>query len=539
MNFVLAALVVQRRSQSAGIFSLLLVAIGLWALLQSAESLFADTALRITLAQWQYLAIGSIPVLWYVFTHSLFPGKGYVSRRQVGALSVIPALTVLLVMTNDSHHLIWASVEKIPDSCRLMYAKGPAFWLFWLFTQSLLLAGVVRMARELLPRALVYRRQFWGVFLGLGAPWIGNIIYLMDPEWMGALRGMDLTPVGFSLTALSSAWVLYRRDFLDLTPIARDALVEEARDGVLAVDLSHRVVDINPSARRLLGLPPHVVGQELSHALRFHPALCEYLLTVSPQQEAVARTFEASNHCWIEARITPLCANYSEPVGRLIILRDVTETQQMMAELQRVNDQLRSHLHYTLALQTRLHEQAFRDELTGLYNRRFLMESLTRNVGSLWETCSVILIDLDHFKTVNDRWGHTAGDTLLRNFAELVSRTLPRDGFACRYGGEEFIVVLPEVSLMTACVLADQLRESTAGASLLPDYPQLRITLSAGIGGFGVTGNTIDEVLSAADAALYHVKHTGRNRVSIADRTGPSTVPGYSASAPVTIAGPF
>jgi diguanylate cyclase (GGDEF)-like protein/PAS domain S-box-containing protein len=174
--------------------------------------------------------------------------------------------------------------------------------------------------------------------------------------------------------------------------------------------------------------------------------------------------------------------------------------------------------HKLMALQERLREQSTRDSLTGLYNRRHLDEILGQELISAGEQdypVSVIMGDLDHFKSVNDRFGHVAGDEVLRTVGRLMMTHARAGDICCRYGGEEFLLVLPRVTKDIALERAERLCGAMA-AALIP-YGELAIpvTASFGVAAFPHDGRTGDELIDAADRALYAAKAAGRNCVDI------------------------
>jgi len=168
-------------------------------------------------------------------------------------------------------------------------------------------------------------------------------------------------------------------------------------------------------------------------------------------------------------------------------------------------------------LQEELREQSTHDALTGLYNRRFLEESFSRELllaERAGHPVSVIMGDLDHFKTVNDRDGHLAGDEVLRVFGTLMKYNARASDIICRYGGEEFLLVLPGMTEEGAIERAEQVRRAMASTPVRHGASQITVTASFGIATFPSHGRTTDELIAAADSALYSAKSGGRNRVS-------------------------
>jgi len=161
-------------------------------------------------------------------------------------------------------------------------------------------------------------------------------------------------------------------------------------------------------------------------------------------------------------------------------------------------------------------ELAIRDELTAAFNRRFLIDTLARErsrAERTHEPFSICLADLDHFKTINDTLGHAAGDSVLKHFAGLAPRGLRGIDTFGRFGGEEFLLVLPGTDRQGALAVAERVRAATE-ASVLPELPfERRITISIGVATYA-PGEEVATLLARADKALYQAKNAGRNRVT-------------------------
>jgi diguanylate cyclase (GGDEF)-like protein len=181
----------------------------------------------------------------------------------------------------------------------------------------------------------------------------------------------------------------------------------------------------------------------------------------------------------------------------------MTRTERALQELQRTNQTL-EHLAAT-------------DPLTGAANRRRFIESVKAEIGRAkrgGEPFSLLSLDLDNFKSINDRYGHQVGDDILKGFVQkCLDAIRPYDGVA-RVGGEEFMVLLPQAALEAAHVIAERLRAAIASASFESGMRQLTaVTVSIGVSQFGRDGDTIDAILRVADERMYDAKHQGRNRV--------------------------
>ncbi len=190
-----------------------------------------------------------------------------------------------------------------------------------------------------------------------------------------------------------------------------------------------------------------------------------------------------------------------------------TDAQKELAEKIKAEGKL-------LTLQKELEEQAIRDSLTGLYNRRFLDETLSRELSRAERdkySVSVVLLDLDHFKVFNDTYGHDVGDMMLKQLGKLLTSQVRAGDIACRFGGEEFVVVMPKASLSVARQRANDWRQRFESQILIFEGDVLNATLSAGVSVYPMHGTTSEEIIRKADQAMYAAKAAGRNMVITAE----------------------
>jgi diguanylate cyclase (GGDEF)-like protein len=174
-----------------------------------------------------------------------------------------------------------------------------------------------------------------------------------------------------------------------------------------------------------------------------------------------------------------------------------------------------------LRLRDKLRQQSIRDLLTGLFNRRYLEETIAREIHRVdrnQHPLGVIMIDVDHFKRFNDTHGHEAGDIVLREMGVFLRSQVRGEDIPCRYGGEEFVLILPDAPLEVTKLRAEKLRAGIQQLNLVfKDQPLGSISVSLGVAVYPEHGSTADAVIRAADAALYRAKRAGRNRVAVAE----------------------
>ena len=219
---------------------------------------------------------------------------------------------------------------------------------------------------------------------------------------------------------------------------------------------------------------------------------------------------------WEKASISPVLDENKRISHFVAVKEDITEQKRVSEEQKETNRQLQSQLIKITELQSTLHKQAMRDPLTGLYNRRYMDEALEKEFARAKREkylVTLILLDLDYLKKFNDSGGHATGDIALRRLAGLLATSTRTEDIVCRFGGDEFIVILPNTTGENAPKRAEKWRNQIEVFTLLHRKDQaLRITYSAGIATYPTHGQTIEEILKRADIALYRAKLNGRDR---------------------------
>ncbi|MCJ7722688.1 MAG: sensor domain-containing diguanylate cyclase, partial [Anaerolineales bacterium] len=288
------------------------------------------------------------------------------------------------------------------------------------------------------------------------------------------------------------------------------------RDGVLVVDESNQIVDINQSAEKMLVIKGRYhIGEPVQDILPIWDGL-----TANIGEKDVTTEISVGDHDprVIEVHISPLYNQRQRFIGRLVALHDITTKKQISDALDKANQNLKLQITEIEALQADLQEQAVRDHLTGLVNRRFLEETLDgelpRAVRKGYPVC-IALIDLDHLKGLNDKHGHAAGDAMLQAVGKLLQKKTRQGDFVCRYGGDEFVVVFPDATIPTAYKRIEQLRAACEDFEVKYGEESLSLSLTAGIAAFPQHGSTAGEVLHHADQALYQAKSAGRNCIMV------------------------
>ncbi len=318
---------------------------------------------------------------------------------------------------------------------------------------------------------------------------------------------------------------LRERKRLEAALLARGAAIEAAAEGVAITDPNGMIEYVNPALTRNTGYATEeLVGQHTrifssgQHETAFYENLWHTIRQGRIWRgEIVNRRKDGSLFTELMA-IAPVCNEKGETVHYVAIKHDISERKKMETELKENNATLLHQLYEINRLQAELRELAVRDGLTNLFNRRYLDETLERELARAKREgypLSLVMIDIDHFKKLNDTYGHQAGDKVLRELAALLWGNIRTEDVPCRYGGEEFLVLLPRMPLDIALERAESWRKSLASTRVPFGDFHLETTISCGLSAYPEHARTPDDLIRCCDEALYKAKRQGRNRSEI------------------------
>jgi diguanylate cyclase (GGDEF)-like protein/PAS domain S-box-containing protein len=498
----------RRSAPGARPLSLINLAAAFWALTYAI--MWASTKLNAEIF-WlnaTYLGVVVIPTAYLVFVLHFSGSESWLTGRRLALLCIEPLLVILFVWTNPYHHLFYRgfSQELSGPFITLQWVRGPWFWVNVVYSYPLLLIAFIILLRTFFYARGPYRWQAGMTLAGSFIPWAANIY---TETGLSPFGNLDLTPIAFSLMGLMFAFALLRFQLFDLVPIARSLIVERMSDGIVVLDGINRIIDINPAARELTGFKEAFVGKFGMDVFSAWPDMID-LQRVLYAAHAEIKTGDDPGR-YVDLRIDPIHDERNRFLGRVIILRDITARKNYEQDLQEKYREIQE-------LQFKLREQAIRDPLTDLYNRRYMEDALERELAKASREnvpLTAIILDLDHFKSINDTYGHEAGDIVLKALAVLLVSEARKTDIVCRYGGEEFVIIMPGARLEMAHERVEAWRIKFQDSSIPYQDMLLKCTFSAGLASFPGFGKTAKSLFSAADQALYIAKQDGRNQVVI------------------------
>jgi len=290
-------------------------------------------------------------------------------------------------------------------------------------------------------------------------------------------------------------------------------LFEAAQDGILILDAkTGAITDVNPFLEKLLGYTQdEFISKKLWEVGAFKDIKASKNAFLALQKNEYIRykdlPLRAKNGQLIQVEFVSNV--YKEGDEKVIQcnIRDITDRKHVQEALVKSEAVFR--------------EQSVRDSLTGLFNRRYLEETLRREIKRAVRKkypLSVMMLDLDNFKSINDTFGHLAGDLVLREFSKMINRNIREDDIACRYGGDEFVIVLPDTSLEITYERSEHLITSTKNLQLQFDGQSMGvISISIGVSSCPENGSTKADIMQTADMALFSAKNGGRGCVVISN----------------------
>ncbi len=291
-----------------------------------------------------------------------------------------------------------------------------------------------------------------------------------------------------------------------------------------------RFLDGNPALIEILGFPDqetmlaaNIKDLYLDESVRDQElVLIEQGDVISNYRMQLRRYDDAV--IWVQDSANAVRNSSGQTVHYYGRLEDITERTWTEMELQRANKQLQTHLAEIKELEAALREQATRDPLTGLFNRRHMEDVLKQELARASrkkEPLSVVILDLDRLKEINDIYGHmTGGDKALQILADTLKQMCREEDTPCRYGGDEFLVILYDTPAQVAYERASQWKEAVAKIKIASNDREFGITFSAGVAAFPTHGSTVEGILLHADRALYRAKELGRDQVMVYQQGG-------------------
>lgn len=489
-SFLAAYCIRHWRNQLSPRFSLLSLAAVIYTAGYAFELGAGDLETIVFWLKIESFGLSVLPVLWILvayrsnFNRELPPGL-------TAALLIVPVLSTVFMSTNEYHGLYYRSIAALEVGGKLLAdaVRGPWFCVFIIYTDICILASLAMFFASLRNRKGKYSgRSFW-LMLGSVFIMLLQIIYALGL----VPYDIDISAFGFLGAGILQAVAIIRYDLLRADSLVKETILSGISEGIIVTDAGNRISDFNKAGTALFPwLGPDSIGKHLE----------EFSDGRALEKSAVNRKLllleKDGSKKWLDVKVAGL-SERGRDAGKVFLIRDVTTIQRILRKLYRL---------------------ANYDSLTKIFNRRRFFDDAGKEVARVLRYghgIAVLMIDLDHFKRINDTWGHVVGDRMLAAVAKTIRRRIRATDIFGRYGGEEFAIVLVSVDASQARLVSESIRSLVEGMVFRHEDSEIRVTVSIGVSlpWPDAGGKTLESLIVAADNALYQAKSSGRNRVVV------------------------
>ncbi|WP_411735614.1 diguanylate cyclase [Paenibacillus sp. M2] len=515
----------------------------LWPFCQFASTLTDDSGLQLFYVMLSFVAVSLLGSGWLLLTIFITGYAERLSAKGTFLLFVPAVIGAIGVVANPWNEFV------IPlEGGYIERAYGPWFWVVMVILVSYFLASLVVLFRAVYSSqtSAMIKKQvritLWGILVLAVFATIDAILNVVLARWLPIIPGM--TSLGIFLSDLFFVYVIKRYNVFDLVSIAHEDVINTIPYGILVLDENEVIVEANKASRSFMDL--HVGDsfdmEAFLESVQVVGSCREFVNHYKKKEntlshiEVIVERDNNIRHYILQS--SPIVDSALVPIGHILTFQDVSQERFYVKEMNRQNVTLQERnqaldlIRQELSEANRkLEELALTDSLTNCYNRRYLTQHLNHEVitNIQYKTpFSLLLLDIDYFKAINDRYGHVIGDEVLVRTAEAVKQSIRSTDILTRYGGEEFMIYLPHTEHDLANQIAERVRTAVESNRIMVDHEimQVSITISIGILSFEdfevehVPDNPegyLTQLFAAVDKALYQAKQNGRNRVEFAE----------------------
>ncbi len=332
-----------RQTTGRKAFAYFMITAAIWAFADALQWASAAYPEQYFWLRFKYLGITTLPVAWFTFV-TRFTGRAkWSSDKQLAILFILPALSMLVIWTNDAHHLFWSAIEtgKLGESTILIATQSAWFWVHTVYSYTLLTIGALLLFHTLMQNPQRFRGQVIGLLVGLAIPLVGNVLFIAG---LIEIPGLDVTPFLFVLGGSVFAWTIFHYRLFDVVGVAYDAVIQRLTDGVVVLDGQQNLVEINEAARSVsVNLTNADKGQPANLILRDIPAILQNLDRSTPLDIEVGVNFGKELHYYM-VHIKPLFDGTFNPAGTVLQFHNIDLRKFAAESLRRSEERARSIL---------------------------------------------------------------------------------------------------------------------------------------------------------------------------------------------------
>lgn len=504
----------------------------LWPYCQFAIKTVNDPAFQLFYVKLAFVDASLLTTGWIFFTILLSGQSQFLKRKILMLLFVPPFFSSLGVMLNPHG---WFVLPVNGGYIERIY--GP---IFWINISILIIHAIVSLyiiyVALVSDQASRIKNQIMYMLKGILAVTVFLLIdiflnVVLD-DYLPVIPGF--TSLGIVISAVFFVITIHRDNVFDIVTIAHQDIIDTMEYGILVLDDQERVVETNQALHTYTTLK---AGERFDMEA-FLPGSADTIeqfrqqYRKRPNEAAEVECLHPDSRLFISIHVAPIMVNEVR-AGRIITFQDITELRRLIDEtslqntiLQERNESLIKVQDELFLTNRKLTKMAITDSLTECYNRHYLTQQLEKEVTRSRDyqlPSALILIDIDYFKAVNDRYGHLAGDAVICGTVEVLQQTLRPEDILARYGGEEFIIYLPGTDEPQALDIAKQLKSRVAANKMNIDNIDHTVSITISMGLLSIrdfksrqskdASAYLSDLFRTVDKALYEAKHQGRNRI--------------------------
>jgi len=406
---------------------------------------------------------------------------------------VLLSFAMAIVMaTTKFHHLVY--IDYGFDSTyinNLVFTPGPLYSIINTYPAVCLILALVVLLYQLKKWKTKYRKQILVFIMCIAIPFVADGIYHTS-----IIAGINehriyFTPISLAVMSLFLYLGVIRYNIFEIISIATVTAMEHIREGFVLVDENDSYLFSNPAAVKILPEIKKLAKGESIFTVMYWPHELDAM-----KSEQIEFTTLDEGIKYFRASVSPVFSKKKILIAKIILIGEVTDSVKLMKELENA---------------------AYIDALTGIYNRKHFYELANADIERalrLNQSIYTAMLDLDFFKNVNDTYGHAAGDIVLKTTAGVIRQTIRTYDLLCRYGGEEFVLLITDLDAPEAFSLMERIRENMEITTTCYEGLEIKVTCSIGLAKF-VETDTLETSIRKSDEALYVAKNSGRNLVRI------------------------
>lgn len=439
-------------------------------------------------------------------------------------LFILPIGSAIAVATNESHHLFMKVFCIIIKDTVI----GPLMWAHYVYCYLYISIGMGYLIKYTVNNSGLFSKQAITLVAGMGISLVVNVLVSF-----GIIRGGCYTTIPSVVILIILIGVATLKfDMFNIVPIALQKVVDNISDGFIVIDENRKIIDFNKTAQLCFN-GDHKIKRSQDFKEFIDPLkttnldtnkLLDYIQMSVEKKDSIG--FDTSINSkngiqYFNIEVTPMF-NKNKYIGSIVLFRNTTkyiENLQMIKEYQLL---LENNLEKVtmdkqeLLIRSAIMENMSKiDALTDMYNHRTFQEyldTIIRQVSRVGGTLQLAILDIDDFKKINDTFGHSVGDIILKRIASRIKIMVTAEDITARYGGEEFAVILTNKTMMQSLTLLDSIRKAIQDESHIE--LNRNVTVSIGVHEY-YKGEPKEEVFNKADQALYEAKHSGKNRIVV------------------------